>query len=137
MARFLARSGWIRLKWSAPGSADSGSRRNTSRRERNRSSVLSVAGSGRWQALVRAGMPRRQGRCASLRTGLRPVLDPRDPAALGQGVAGRAMALPASSARRLMSRGVVPDQRGEPTRRTGGRSHRWVCSSGGVFGAGR
>ena len=67
--------------------------------------MLSVAGSGRWRALVRAGMPTRQGRCASLRTGLRPVLDPRDPAALGQGVAGRAMALPASSARRLMSRG--------------------------------
>jgi len=52
-------------------------------------------------------------------------------------VAGRAMALPASSARRLMSRGVVSDQRGEPTRRTGGRSPRWVCGSRGVFGAGR
>jgi hypothetical protein len=29
------------------------------------------------------------------------------------------------------------DQRGEPTRRTGGRSPRWACGSRGVFGAGR
>ena len=56
------------------GTADFGSRRNTSRRERNRSSVLSVAGSGRRRALVRAGMPTRQGRCASLRD--RPAAGP-------------------------------------------------------------
>ena len=59
---------------SVGGLADSGSRRNTSRRERNRSSVLSVAGSGRRRALVRAGMPARQGRCASLRD--RPAAGP-------------------------------------------------------------
>lgn len=58
----------------ASRTADSGSRRNTSRRERNRSSVLSVAASGRWRALVRAGMPTRQGRCASLRG--RPAAGP-------------------------------------------------------------
>ena len=98
-------------------------------------------GGGRWYG---PACPRVKGAarpCGTLRdlcgTGLRPALDPRDPPALGQGVAGRAMALPASSARRLMSRGVVPDQRGEPTRRTGGPSPRWVCGSRGVFGAGR
>jgi len=60
--------------WSKKPSADSGGRRNTSRREWKRSSVLSVAGSGRWRALVRAGMPTRQGRCASLRD--RPAAGP-------------------------------------------------------------
>ena len=54
-----------------------------------------------------------------------------DPPALGQGVAGRAMALPAS----------CPGGRSGSAPRayaaTGGRSPRWVCGSRGVFGAGR
>ena len=91
-------------------------------------------GGGRWYG---PACPRVKG-AARPWTGLRPALDPRDPPALGQGAVGRAMALPTSRARRLMSpTGVVADQRGEPTRRTGGRSPRWVCGSRGVCGAGR
>ncbi len=128
---------WL-LSKARKGMADSGSRRNTSRRERNHSSVLSVTGSGRRRgAWYGPACPRVKGAARPCGTSLRPALDPRDPPALGQGVAGRAMALPASSARRLMSRGSFPDRRGEPTRRTGGRSPRWVCGSRGVFGAGR
>ena len=49
--------------------ADSGGRRNTSRREREALVRVerSGVGSGRWRALVRAGIPTRQGRYASLR----------------------------------------------------------------------
>jgi hypothetical protein len=58
----------------------------------------SVAGAGTGR------LPTRQGRYASLRD--RPAaraLDPRGPAALGRGTAGRAVALPASRARHLVS----------------------------------
>ena len=97
-----------------------------------RSEVGSVAGAAPGPAC-----PRVKGAARPCGTGLQPALDPRDPAALGQGVAGTGDGPARLTRPPPHVPGGVPDQRGEPTRRTGGRSPRWVCGSRGVFGAGR